>query len=217
MWPYIVAAVLVLFLITYIVFAKQINEFFVILSGKKRIQRKLYRSCKANDYQIINDLYVPIDPTTYRYIDTLIFGNKYIYLITEIVDIGHIIVSDDDRKWRVINEKKINDKLKIIDNPFLYNNSVISKLIKVVPGLEINDFKNMAAVTKLSDFETSATKKNEYIVSEKDVIKTIIQIEKNSNEDIFDSYDIERYVAAFFRYGQEAEKVIKEQKGRTKQ
>lgn len=211
MWVYIVLAIVALLLITYLVFAKQINYFLIAASGKKRIQKNLYKSCKMNDFLIISDLHVPIDQSTYRYIDTLIFGNKYIYIISEITNIGKVLATSNDRKWRVINEKNGESKLTNIDNPFLYNRNVIAKLVKVVPGLELKDFKSFVIVSKLSSFESISQGDNEYIVSEKDAMKTILQIEKNSNEDIFDSYDVERYVEAFYKYGLEAEKIAKEQ------
>ena len=82
--------------------------------GKKRIQKKLYKGCKANDLLILNDIYLPIGENRYKHIDTIIFGNKYIYITKELNQIGDVKVSLNDNKWRVIN----NGSLTLIDNPF---------------------------------------------------------------------------------------------------
>ena len=48
--------------------------------------------------------------------------------------------------------------------------------------------------------------------SEKEAIKLILQIEENSNDDVIDPYEIERYAKAFYNYGLEAEKALKKYK-----
>ena len=53
---------------------------------------------------------------------------------------------------------------------------------------------------------------SEFIVSEKEAIKLILQIEENSNDDVIDPYEIERYAKAFYNYGLEAEKALKKYK-----
>ena len=54
---YILGALLLILLIAYICFYKQVNLFIVSITGKKRIQRKLYKGCKINDLLIINDIF----------------------------------------------------------------------------------------------------------------------------------------------------------------
>ena len=50
------------------------------------------------------------------------------------------------------------------------------------------------------------------MVSENKAIQLILDIEKNSNEDVIDPYEIERYAKAFYNYGLEAEKALKKYK-----
>ena len=105
----------------YICFHKQINFLIVGLTGKWRIQRGLYKKCKLNDFPIINDIYVPVGLNKYKKVDTIIFGNKYIYIITEIKEMGKIITSSSDEKWRLVCQ----GKLKNINNPLIHNRKII--------------------------------------------------------------------------------------------
>lgn len=161
-----------------------------------------------NDYLILNDLYLPIGENKYKYIDTIIFGNKYIYIIKEVKQAGEIKISPDDQKWRVIYHKQ----LTLIDNPLIYNRKVISYLVNMVESLENKDLKNMVILTKTCQFEKVNYLNNEFVISEKEAIKKINEIEKNSNDDILDPKEIERYCNAFYQYGLKAESEIKKYK-----
>ena len=202
---YILGALLLILLIAYICFYKQVNLFIVSITGKKRIQRKLYKGCKINDLLIINDIYLPIGENKYKHIDTIIFGNKYIYITRQINQVGDVKVSLEDSKWRVIN----NNNLTIIDNPFLYNKKVINYLINIVSGLEANDLRNLVVASKACCLSNNTKFENEIIVSENEAIKTILDYEKKSNDDIIDPMEIERYCQAFYQQGLKAEEVLK--------
>lgn len=205
---YISIALLIILLIVYICFYKQINVFIVGITGKKRIQRNLYKASKINDFLIINDIWLPIGENRYKHVDTIIFGNKYIYITSLVKQVGEVKISLDDQKWRVI----YNRQLTLIDNPFIYNRRVISSLLNAVNGIEQKDLKSLVVLTKTCTFNPINKNDNEFIVSEKEAIGLINQIEANSNDDIFDPHEIERYCKAFYEYGLKAEKAIKEYK-----
>ena len=205
---YIAAGVLLILIILYICFYKQVNVFIVAVTGKKRIQKKLYKHCKNNDLLIINDLWLPVGKDKYKYVDTLIFGNKYIYITKLVKQIGEIRFSLTDQKWRVIYK----NQLSLIDNPINQNKRVISYLLKVVEGIEEKDLKNLVVLSKTCKFNQVNPSDSEFIVSEKEAIKLILQIEENSNDDVIDPYEIERYAKAFYNYGLEAEKALKKYK-----
>jgi hypothetical protein len=205
---YIAAGVLLILIILYICFYKQVNVFIVAVTGKKRIQKKLCNHCKNNDLLIINDLWLPVGEGKYKHLDTIIFGNKYIYVTRIVKQIGEIRFSLDDQKWRVI----YNRQLTLIDNPFIYNRRVISSLLNAVNGIEQKDLKSLVVLTKTCTFNPINKNDSEFIVSEKEAIGLINQIEANSNDDIFDPHEIERYCKAFYEYGLKAEKAIKEYK-----
>ena len=201
----IFASILLILLIFYLIFHKQVSVFIVKVTGKKRIQRKLYKACKANDYLIINYIYLPVDNDKIRHVDTIIFANKYIYICSEISESGEVRISLEDNKWRVI----YNNNLTLIDNPFIYNRKIIKRLVNVVDGLEFKDIKSLVILPKTCTFNQNVGTDNELIVKENEAIDLIIQIEKNSNEDIIDPYEAERYANAFYQYGLETEKLLK--------
>ena len=167
--------------------------------------KKLYKGCKANDFLTISDLYVPTEENKVNHIDTIIFGNKYIYIISQIAEAGEIITSLDDNMWRVV----YNNKMTPVKNPLLHNKKVISKLAKTVPGLEENEMKSIVVVSKTCTLANNINTDSEYVVTESKAMQLILDIEKNSQEDIYDPYDIERYAKAFYEYGLETEKLLK--------
>ena len=202
---YILGAILVILLLACICFHTYVTLFIVAITGKKRMQKKLYKGCKANDFLTISDLYVPTEENKVNHIDTIIFGNKYIYIISQIAEAGEIITSLDDNMWRVV----YNNKMTPVKNPLLHNKKVISKLAKTVPGLEENEMKSIVVVSKTCTLANNINTDSEYVVTESKAMQLILDIEKNSQEDIYDPYDIERYAKAFYEYGLETEKLLK--------
>ena len=207
---YILGAILLILLLACICFHSYVTLFIVAFTGKKRMQRKLYKGCKVNDFLTISDLYVPTDENKTNHIDTIIFANKYIYIITQLAQAGEIKTSLDDNMWRVVYDKKMTT----IRNPLLHNRKVISKLVTTVPNLEESDMKSIVVVSKTCTLANNINTDKEFVISENKAIQLILDIEKNSNEDIIDPYEIERYAKAFYEYGLKTEKLIKEKKGK---
>jgi len=199
---------LVILFVLYLTFRKQINILIVAFSGKKRVQRRILKECKLNDFLTMSDIYFPIEGGKIRYIDTLIFGNKYIYIVKIIKEIGDVNIVVDDLKWRIIYGKG-KKQLTNIDNPLIENRHRIERILDVVPGIERKDMKSIAAFTSTCNFNPMNNENNEFIVHETEIVKAIIEIEKNSPDDIFSPSDVERYANAFYEYAIEAEKRTK--------
>ena len=208
MWYYYLIAIGIILGIAYLVFHKQITFFVVAITGKRRIQRNLYKSCKANDYLILNDLYFPVDGDHLRHIDTLIFGTKFIYVIKEVKQAGEIKIGMEDASWRVVYNKQLTH----IENPILKNRRIISRILQVVPGIEERDIINMVVFTKTCKFDPINYNNKEFVLKENEVMKAIETIEKNIDIDVFDNDEVERYAKAFYNYGIKAEEKIKERK-----
>ena len=202
---YIIVTILVILLLAYLFFHKQINLLIVSLTGAKRMQKKLYKDCKINDLLILNDIYLPIGDDKFKHIDTIIFGNKYIYIVKIIKQAGIVYVASDDSKWRVVYDNNLN----IIDNPFMQSKKIISYLTKIVNGIENKDLKSLAVFSQTCKIEIENKYDDELVATELNAIKTIMSYEKESNEDIFDPKEIERYCDAFYTQGKKAEKVVK--------
>ena len=202
---YIFLILLVILIVIYVCFHKKINLFIVLVTGKKRIQKKLYRVCKINDYLIINDFCLPMSKESYAHIDTIIFANKYIYIIKEIENYGEVKISLDDVSWRLISQ----GKLKVINNLLLENNNIIIKLTQLVKDLDKSRLKNIVIVSKYCKYEKISISNDEYILSENEVIKQINTLEKESKEKDFDSKEIEQLAKEFYDQGLKMENRLK--------
>lgn len=202
---YILGTLLLILTLAYVCFHKHVNLFIVSITGKKRVQKKIYKACKANDFLIINDIWLPVEENKVKHIDTIIFGNKYIYITSIVKQAGDVKVSLTDQKWRVIYD----NELALIDNPFIYNQKIMKKLANVVEGLEISDMKSLVILTKTCRIDGTSSSNQEYVALENDAVNLICQLEENSTEDIFDPFEIERYAKAFYKYGLECEKQLK--------
>ena len=132
---YILGSFILILILAYICFHNYVNLFVVAITGKKRVERKLYKGCKENDFLIITDLYVPVEESKMKHLDAIIFGNKYIYIVSIVKNAGEVKVSLTDQKWRIV----YNNDLSLINNPFVYNEKVMHKLADVVEGLEYSD------------------------------------------------------------------------------
>lgn len=202
---YILGTIFVILIIACICFYPYVNLFLVATLGKKRIQKNIYKSCKVNDFLTISDIYLLTEGDHINHIDTIIFGNKYIYIVYQVLEAGEIKVSLDDNMWRVI----YNKKMTTVKNPLLHNKKVINKLANSVQGLEISDMKSIAVVCKTCSLSNDVNTNDEYVVSEKKLMQLILDIEKNSDVDIIDPYEIERYAKAFYEEGLKTEKLLR--------
>ena len=202
----IIGVLALIIIILSICFRKQIDLFVAKLLGKSRMQKKLYKACKLNDYLIINEIILPVNATQYKKIDTIIFGNKYIYIIKEVDDIGEIKIEIEDSKWRLISNKK----LKLINNPFIDNRKIIKNLVSIVNNIEEKNLKNIVIINQNSTFNNVKTNDNEFIVFENEAINLIKQIEDNSPEQPISPKDIEKLCNAFYEQGLIAEKKVME-------
>lgn len=202
---YIISAIIIFLIIVYLCFKKQIDFFIIANSGKKRIQKKLYNACKINNYLIMSDLSLPIENNRYKKVDTIIIGNKYIYITKQIIGKGTLISKNDDSKWRLID----NDKLTNIDNPYSYNDRIINKLSNVIDNEYNNRIINLVVVTNIISPEGDINiNNNHFVIKENDVIRFIENIENNSPLENLDYETQENIAMVFYKAGMKSQKII---------
>ena len=73
----------------------------------------------------------------------------------------------------------------------------------------MEDMKSLVVLTKTCSIDGTSSSNQEYVAVENDAINLILDIEKNSDQDIFDPFEVERYAKAFYDYGLECEKIRK--------
>lgn len=156
----------------------------------------------------MSDLHLNIDENRYKRVDTIIIGNKYIYITKELLNKGKIIVNENDLKWRIIN----NDNLINIDNPFLYNDRIINRIHDVMKKLDHNRIINLVVTSYMSTIEEKDKSHIGYVISENDVIDFIKDFEEKSPLSEIDDKTQENIAMDFYNAGMKNEKIIKNYK-----
>lgn len=204
-WYIYLVICFLIFLLLFFVFHKQITFFVVAITGKKRVQKKLYKEAKLHDYLIISDYTMQVEENRFRNVDTLLFGNKFIYVIKIVKQAGEIKIEPEDNKWRVI----YNKSLSVIDNPLFENKRKMNRLIQI-SNLPLEDFKSIVVFTKTCQFDIYASADHqEFVLHENEVIKAIREIENTLSIDIFDPKTIEECAKKFYEYGLKSEEALK--------
>ena len=211
---FLIGLIILIILILCLVFSKKINFFIVGLTSKKRVQKRMLKDCKNKDYLILNDIWLPVGNNKCKYVDTIIFGNKYIYIITIIKQAGEVTPSLKDEKWRVAfhNQSSSHGQLSLIDNPLNYNRRVILYITQILQEIKKEDLKSIAVLTKTCRIKENLNSQDEFVVLENNLIKLINEIEKKSYDDILDPNEVEKYCNILYRAGLECEKKVKEKK-----
>jgi len=201
----IIGGTLIILFILYLCFKKEINFFIVAFSSTRRIQKNLYKHCKINDFLCMSEVPYPVGVNRYKYIDTIIIGNKYIYIIKQVKNYGEVVYKDDDEKWRVIH----GDELTNIDNPLIKQRHIVDLLANAINGLEKDDFKTIVIFTNTCTINGKTNNINEYVVTEDEAFKKILEIEKESKKEKFSSDKQEEIADVIYHIGRKSEIIIK--------
>lgn len=147
---FIALAILLLLVILFIVFYPKIKNAklkkdYVSIYGKK-----IYQYALHNDLYLINELELKGNDDQKLRIDHLLFGTKYIYLITDYYLPGTVEAKVNDRSFIYTSLDK-NPKKVYIDNLFL-SADVLTKKVASNLGLNPNLFIPISIVDNDSDF-----------------------------------------------------------------
>ena len=119
----IVAAVVVLLLFFLAFFL--IRKRLIRNNFKKYSYKLIYNIALDGDYYLINNLLLPLNEEEHMHIDHLLFGDKYIYLISTRKYSHPVKGGKDDNSWVYVTNKKIPE---FVDNPYLMNKKRVEKL-----------------------------------------------------------------------------------------
>ena len=198
----IIVAIIVALLVLYY---DGIYYFFVSLSRNYRIKRKLKKICKDNDYLLLKDLVLYFNDSQYIEVDYMMFTNKYMYVISSRSYHGAIDAFDKDDKWRLYRGRKMT----FIDNPLKINNERI-KIISKMLGVDKNEFINMVIINKTGKIKEVRTSfPNDYVVYEKDLARSIKEIEKSSKLEDIDSAYMEKEANLVYKHSLKCKKLLK--------
>lgn len=120
----VVVAALLLFLVIFLLIRKAVirNNF------KKYSAKLIYNIALDNDFYLINDLLMPLNDEEHMHIDHLLFGDKYIYVISTRKYSYPVKGKLYDNSWVYVKKSKVPT---FVDNPLLMNKKRAEKLALV--------------------------------------------------------------------------------------
>lgn len=142
-----------------------------------RYYYKISRLTQKKDYRLINNFYFKIDETSQAHFDHLLFGEKYIYAISDKYWEKGILGKPQDESWLLGKNHK---QRTFIDNPLKKNELRIEKL-SLISGISRDMFVTIVLVNNncLVDEKLMLNDKN-IIVKEKNLYKVIAKFENSS-------------------------------------
>lgn len=127
-----------------------------------------------HDYYLINKLEIKLNNRESLYIDHILFGNKYIYVINDYIYKGVLSGNPQDSKWILKNKQ---GEEEIIDSPFLKTKHLVQKL-SLRTGIDHNTFIGITLVsvdTKITDLNVNDSQN--FIIDTRDFMKLVLKIE----------------------------------------
>ena len=110
--------VIAIILAIYLLISYPLNKYLYRRFFRYKYYRTIYKIVNKKDYRLINNFYFKIDENSQAHFDHLLFGEKYIYCITDKYWTMGIVGKPHDESWLLCKTK---DKRTYIDNPLLKN------------------------------------------------------------------------------------------------
>ena len=177
----------------YLLVSYPLNKFIKRKLFRYFYYHKIYRYVENKDLRLINNFEFFIDESTSAHFDHVLFGNKYIYLITDKYWTKGIYGKDEDKSWLLF---KSEEKRIYIDNP-LKKNELRTEKLSLVTGIDMSMFITIVVVNNDCLVDENVNINNQHIIlKERHLIKTIENFEKENIESINDE-QLQQVVYAF--------------------
>lgn len=164
------------------------NKTYIKNTKNKKLDRKIRKYAKNKDFLILNNVFLPVDDTKAILVDNLLFGNKYIYVISQKHWEGTLKGFEYDPKWLLIT-KTIT---KYVDNPLIGNRFKVSTLMNFLNETDDENIVNIVAINDKAKFKDIKTQPLENVVPMGRLFKIIDDYEKNSHLNDIKEEEIER-------------------------
>ena len=180
---------LVVFILLIILKIKASNKHNLHKNKKnKRLDRKIRKFAKNNDFLFLNDVFLPIDNSHAIIIDNIIFGNKYIYVISQKHWEGELKGYEYDTKWMVTTKHST----KYVDNPINGNRFKVRILLNFLKEKDEDTVVNIIAISNKTKFNNIQLQPLENVINMNDLFKLIEDYEKNSPLNDIKEEELER-------------------------
>ena len=108
-------------------FYRPLKGWLIRRNVTKFYYHRVMREARIHDYYLVNDIRYKLGGSDYVYIDHVLGGDKYIYVITDVYYEGAITARNDDAHW--VNYLKNGKKIKI-NNPLMLSKVAVDRFSK---------------------------------------------------------------------------------------
>lgn len=196
LWNTIFFFVRFLILTFIFIYLDDIANILSSLLKNKRVASKLKKFAIDHDFPLLSNVLIQVREDKFIKIEHVLFGNKYIYVITSKCYYGYLVADTGDEKWLLYRK----DKLIHLDNP-LKNNE---KRVRILANLLDDKMENFVNVVFLSRpvvaSKVVSSKMGELVLLEQNFAKTIEKYEKSSNLNDFTIKSIEDATKKIYDY-----------------
>ena len=173
---FIALAVLLLLVILLLIFypsiyRKILSNRYINVYGKR-----IYRIALDNDFYLINQVKLASRSTKSININHLLFGDKYIYLISDYYYRGEILAKENDNSW-IFRPRNKKEKSCYIDNPLLISQELVKETSRLT-GIDASLFIAITLINNdaiIKGFESK--NKSNFLVHLSKVSKLVETIE----------------------------------------
>lgn len=190
------------------IFFDDIANILSSLLKRHRVASKLKKFAIDHDFPLLSNVIIQVRENKFIKIEHILFGNKYIYVISSKCYYGYLCANTEDEKWLLYRK----DKLIHLENPLKNNEKRIRILANLLDD-KIEDFVNVVFLSRpVVVSKIIKGKPGELILLENDFAKTIEKYEKSSNLNNFTIRSIENATQKIFDYHNESEANYKKMK-----
>lgn len=185
----VAAIILVIFLIVLLIIKlKSKSKYYVKNPKNKSLDKKIRKYAMDRDFLFLSDVFLPVNNEKAVIIDNIIFGNKYIYVISQKHWEGTLKGFEYDTKWMVTYKNQTN----YVDNPLISNRYKVHVLMNFLGEKEEETIVNIIAINDHTNFEEFNVPALESVVKMKKLFKTIDDFERSSTLNDIKEEEIER-------------------------
>ena len=182
--------VLVIFLIVlFIVKLKsKRNKFYNKNPKNKYLDKKIRKYSQDRDFLFLTDVFLPVNDDRAIVIDDIIFGNKYIYVISQKHWDGSLKGYEYDTKWMLTSKTQT----QYVDNPLITNRFKVQTLMNFLNENDDNNIINVVTISDRINFNDFNVQPLENVIKMNKLFKLIDDYEKNSSLNDIKEEEIER-------------------------
>lgn len=182
------------------IFFEDIANVLSSLFKNRRVASKLKRFAIDHDFPLLSNVVVQVRENKFIKIEHILFGNKYIYVITSKCYYGYLRANTSDEKWLLYRK----DKLIHLDNPLKNNEKRIRILANLLDD-KMEDFVNVVFLSRpVVASKVISSKRGELVLLERDFEKSIERYEKSSKLNDFTVKSIEDATKKIYEYHSES-------------